>query len=414
MYYLCGAKPTIMRSFYYFIRSNKYLLFFGILLTYFSSFGQTFLISLYIPEIEQYFGFTNTGLSSLYAVATMGSAFSLPWIGRLIDTASLHRFSLGVVLGLAVACVLLSLAIHPIMILLGFFGLRLFGQGLMSHTSISTMARAFEGNRGKAISMATLGHPLGEATLPLLIAVLIGALGWRSSLQLSSLSLVIIVIPMILLLLKDQAPEVIRPHHSEAGSTDNRKNPFRVMRSKQFWIITPMVFIMGFLNTAIFFFQIKLGNSRGWDPAWVAGSLSVYAIASALSMMGSGPLVDALSARRLFPFVLLPYTIGVIVLALFTHPLSYPLALVLIAISNGGGSTIKNALFAEVFGTNIIGTVRSVFMTIIVFSTALGPISFGLLLDAGWGYGEVFWLSVVVLVGIILWSLRPLRNTSGV
>jgi MFS family permease len=125
--------------------------------------------------------------------------------------------------------------------------------------------------------------------------------------------------------------------------------------------------------------------------------------------MSSGPLVDSLSARRLFPFVLLPYILGVIILALLSHPMSYPLALILIAISNGGGSTIKNALFAEVFGTEIIGTVRSVFMTIIVFSTALGPISFGLLLDAGWSYGQVFWLSAAVLVGIIVWSLRPLR-----
>ncbi|WP_170110731.1 MFS transporter [Flavilitoribacter nigricans] len=399
-----------MRSFWYFIRTNRYLLFFGVLLTYFSSFGQTFLISLYIPEIERVFGFTNTGLSSLYAVATMGSAFSLPFIGRLVDTVSLRRFSIGVVLGLGVACLLLSLAIHPVMILFGFFGLRLFGQGLMSHTSISTMARAFDSNRGKAISIATLGHPLGEATLPLLIALLIGALGWRTSLQLEALSLAVVVLPLILFFLKGQERSVIYPHQTEGAEVSKSKNPFRVMRDKDFWIITPMVFIMGFLNTAIFFFQIKLGNSRGWDPAWVAGSLSVYAIASALSMMSSGPLVDSLTARRLFPFVLLPYTAGVILLASFTHPLSYPLALVLIAISNGGGSTIKNALFAEVFGTEIIGTVRSVFMTIIVFSTALGPISFGLLLDAGWSYGQVFWLSAGLLGLIIIWSLRPLRG----
>lgn len=410
MPYLCAAKPTVMRSFWTFIRSNSYLLLFGILLTYFSSFGQTFLISLYIPELERVFGFSNTGLSSLYAVATIGSAFSLPWIGRLIDTVSLRRFTVGVVLGLAVACILLSLAVHPIMILLGFFGLRLFGQGLMGHTSISTMARAFDANRGKAISMATLGHPLGEATLPLLVALIIGALGWRTSLQLEALSLGIFVLPLIFFLLKDQASAVIHPHQSQGTEVGKSKNPFGVMRGKSFWIITPMVFITGFLNTAIFFFQIKLGNSRGWDPAWVAGSLSVYAIASALSMMGSGPLVDSLSARRLFPFVLIPYTIGVVLLASLSHPLSYPLALVLIAISNGGGSTIKNALFAEVFGTDIIGTVRSVFMTIIVFSTALGPISFGLLLDAGWDYGQVFWFSVGLLILIILWSFRPLKT----
>lgn len=397
-----------MRSFWKFIRSNSYLLIFGILLTYFSSFGQTFLISLYIPEIERVFGFSNTGLSSLYAVATMGSAFSLPWIGRLVDTVSLRRFTFGVVLGLGVACILLSLAVHPILILLGFFGLRLFGQGLMSHTSITTMARAFTANRGKAISLATLGHPFGEATLPLIVAFTIGALGWRAGLQLSALSLLVLVLPLIFFLLKDQAADILFPNHTTVEDSVKKINPFRVMKDRAFWIITPAVFIMGFLNTAIFFFQIKLGNSRGWDPTWVAGSLSVYAIASALSMMGSGPLVDALSARRLFPFMLIPYTIGVVLLAVLEHPLSYPLALVLIAISNGGGSTVKNALFAEVFGTEVIGTVRSVFMTIIVFSTALGPISFGLLLDAGWSYGEVFWGSAGVLVLIMLWSIRSL------
>lgn len=395
-----------MHRFLTFIRDNKYLLLFGVVLTYFSSFGQTFLISLYIPEIEQAFGLTNTGLSSLYAIATMGSAFSLPWVGRLVDTVPLRRFAFQVILGLIIACLILSLAIHPLLVLLGFFGLRLFGQGLMSHTSISTMARAFVANRGKAISIATLGHPLGEATLPLVIALCISALGWRMSLQVSALSVLVIVFPVVFLLLRNQPQELLHPNQDYANQGAQKTNPLKLFGKSAFWTIAPAAFITGFLNTAIFFFQIKLGNSRGWEPSWVAGSLAVYAIASALSMMGSGPLVDRLTARRLFPFMLLPYIVGVIVLALVHHPLGYPLALVLIAISNGGGSTIKNALFAEVFGTQIIGTVRSVFTTVIVFSTALGPICFGLLLDAGWTYSWIFWLSAGVLALIILWSGR--------
>lgn len=393
-----------MQALLQFIRNNRYLLFFGIILTYFSSFGQTFLISLYIPQLEAVFGFSNTGLSSLYAIATMASAFSLPWVGRLVDTMALRRFTLGVLIGLATACVILSLSIHPLLVMLGFFGLRLFGQGLMSHTSISTMARAFVADRGKAISTATLGHPLGEATLPLLIALGIGALGWRTTLQLSAATLIILVLPLVLLLLKNQPDRILSPHHLLGDQQQKSKNPFLVMKERAFWIITPAVFIGGFLNTAIFFYQIKLGNSRGWDPAWVAGSLSVYAIASALSMMSSGPLVDRFTAFRLFPFMLIPYTLGVVLLATLKHPLSYPAALVLIAISNGGGSTIKNALFAEVFGTEIIGTVRSVFTTVIVFSTALGPLAFGLFLDNGWSYGAVFGMSVALLLLIIFWS----------
>ncbi len=393
-----------MRTFWDFIRNNRHLLLFGVILTYFSSFGQTFLISLYIPEIERVFGLSNTGLSSLYAIATMASAFVLPWVGRLVDTQPLRRFTFGALGGLVTACLLLSFAIHPGLVLISFFGLRLFGQGLMSHTSISTMARAFVSNRGKAISIATLGHPMGEATLPLLIALGIGLLGWRTTLQLSAASLVVIVFPAVYFLLKKPSKDLLFPNREREGQPVKSKNPLLVFKERSFWIIAPAVFITGFLNTAIFFFQVKLGNSNGWDPAWVAGSLSIYALASALSMMGSGPLVDLLTARRLFPFMLIPYIIGVVVLASFSHPLTYPAALVLLAISNGGGSTIKNALFAEVFGTEIIGTVRSVFTTVMVFSTALGPLSFGLLLDNGWTYSSVFWLSVGVLAAIIIWS----------
>jgi hypothetical protein len=83
-----------MRGFWSFIRANQYLLLFGVVLTYFSSFGQTFLISLYIPELGAAFDLSNTGLSSLYAVATMASAFTLPWLGRLVDTQPLKTFFL--------------------------------------------------------------------------------------------------------------------------------------------------------------------------------------------------------------------------------------------------------------------------------------------------------------------------------
>jgi MFS family permease len=216
--------------------------------------------------------------------------------------------------------------------------------------------------------------------------------------------LLVVVVPLLIVLLRKQSKELLIPTSLEQDKAQTSKNPLRILTQSSFWVIAPAVFILGFMNTAIFFFQIKLGNSRGWEPSWVAGSLSIYALASALSMMGSGPLVDRLTARKLFPFMLIPYVMGVLVLAFFHHPIAYPAALVLIAMSNGGGGTIKNALFAEVFGTAIIGSVRSVFHMVMVFSTALGPISFGLLLDNGWSYGNVFLLSAGVVFGVLCWS----------
>ena len=40
----------------------------------------------------------------LYAAATLVSAFTLPFFGRLIDHMPLRRFSLAVGIGLAMAC----------------------------------------------------------------------------------------------------------------------------------------------------------------------------------------------------------------------------------------------------------------------------------------------------------------------
>ena len=387
-----------------FLIRNRSLLAFGLLLTFFSSFGQTFLISLYIPELEQAFALNNTKLSSMYATATMASAFCLPWIGRLVDTIPLMRFSFGVLLGLALACLGFSWIAHPLLIIPAFFGLRLFGQGLMSHTSISTMARAFEADRGKAIGIATTGHSLGEAILPLLVSIVVAQIGWRSTFRIEALMIILVVCPVVYFLLKNQETNLLYPNVIQSKHQKKTQNPLLLFKERSFWIIAPAVFVLGFLNTAVFFFQMKFGASRSWSPEWMAGSLAIFAVVGATSMVVAGPLVDRWSAKKLFPFMLFPYLGGVLILSIGQAAISYPIALACLAISNGAGSTIKNALFAEVFGTEVIGSVRSLFTTVMVFSTALGPISFGLLLDQSWSFGQVFLLSAAVLLVIIIWS----------
>ena len=47
----------------------------------------------------------------------------------------------------------------------------------------------------------------------------------------------------------------------------------------------------------------------------------------------------------------------------------------------GMGSNIKSALWAELYGEEVIGTVRSLFSALMVFSTALSPFMVGWLLD---------------------------------
>ncbi len=402
-----------MQTYSTFIQSNYRLLSFGFLLALFSGFGQTFLISLYVPEIAQSFLFSNTQISSMYASATLASAFTLPWIGRYIDIWPLHRFTIAVIIGMFLALITLSLALNPIVVLIGFWGLRLTGQALMGHTAVTTMARAYALDRGKAISLANIGHPVGEAIFPLMIAMMISSYGWRLPLRLSALSLIIIVIPLVFIFLKNAAPAILHP--SRNISEENRPNgqlvhrPWRLIISRNFWLLLPGIIFLGAINTAIFFFQIQFGESRGWSVSWVAGSIASFAVASALGMLVSGPLVDRLTARRLFPFFLFPYLIGLFFLSLFRQPAIYPVALLFMGFSNGLGSTIINAIYAEIFGTASIGSVRSIFATVGVFATAVGPIAFGILLDKSFSFGLILQLSAAISLLVMIWSLQVLR-----
>ena len=396
-----------------FMKYNSSLLGFGFLMAFFSSFGQTFLLSLYLPPIESFLGLSNTELGSIYAIATIGSALTLPWLGGFFDKKDIKYYSIFVILGLFSFLLILSFSYYVIMVIIGFYGLRLFGQGLMTHTSVSSMARYFSSNRGKAIGAASLGHPAGEALLPILIALLISATGWRGALQISAISCILLIIPSALVLLYNSKSKIkaynIRAQ-KEDTKTQNSINIWHVIKTKNFWIISPVIFMTGFTNTAIFFFQLKLGDVKGWSPEWVAGSISAFAIAGAVGMLGIGSFIDRFTGKRLFPFYMIPYIAGLFILVFFNQPLAYPIALGFVGLASGAGRTIKDSMIAEIYGVNIIGQIRSIFTTVMVVSTAIGPVIFGVLLDLQIGFSEIFTSVIIVMALVIINGLRRLEK----
>tara|TARA_R110000868_G_scaffold322933_5_gene583858 strand:- start:1070 stop:2284 length:1215 start_codon:yes stop_codon:yes gene_type:complete len=395
-----------------FFKTSGHLIAFGFILTFLSGFGQTFLISLYVPDFQNYFSLSDGLFSSFYAVATLGSAFTLSWLGRYIDKIRLTRFVVLVMLGFAFSLVLLSQAYFIPMLIIGLYGIRLFGQGLMTHTSITSMARFFSLNRGKAIGFASLGHPSGEAVFPLILVFLIAALGWRSSILVSA-AFVLLMIPLVLklLMLRKQSSELKKliPARNESADELKAAKPLQILKSKAFWILVPTNFAAACIGTAIIFFQLKLGEVNRWEVTWMAASFVAYALGGALSTLLAGWLTDRFSARRLFPFYLIPFSIGLAVLYLYEGAWVYTFLVAAIGTSNGFGGTVKNAALAEIYGTKIIGSVRSLFITAMVFSTAFGPVIFGLLLDQGISFDQLTIASLCFMILITLNSLRVLK-----
>lgn len=390
------------------------LLAFGFLLSFFSSFGQTFFIALFNAEFRAVFGLSHGGFGTLYSLATLCSGLSMLWFGAQIDRIDLRLYAGTACAVLAAACLTLSFADSIVVFAVCLFLLRLSAQGVMSHASVTSMARYFEAGRGRAIAVATMGHPAGEAIMPILAVAAIAAFGWRSVWAGNAVLVVILILPATVWLLRGQRARDDRIFARDGGLGGYHGGLLRqyaeLFSQRKFLLILPAIIAPGFINTGIFFHQVPLVEARGWSLAWFAGSFSLYAAASIGGTLLSGYLVDRLRAVRLMPFYLLPFALGCIVLAVGRDPVTAPAYMLLAGLSTGFSATITTSMWAELYGLARIGTIRSVAATLMVLSTAAAPGSLGVLIDAGVSFATLFYgcaAYIVLAVALLFVAFAP-------
>jgi MFS family permease len=406
-----------------FIAAHGRMLAFGFLLTLFSSFGQTFFISLSGGHIREDFALSNGEFGLLYSIATLGSATALIWAGRWIDTVALPRYVTAVVLALTLACVGMATAGHPVFLALAIFGLRLAGQGLMPHTAFTTMARRFDTGRGTALSLVALGHPTGEALLPTLMVAALAVLGWRSAWIICAAALLVVVLPSLLALLRADA----RAAAAAAKSSETSDAPTtpaaitrpiaprdwtraEVLRDPRFYLLLPALLAPGFINTGVFFHQIALVEAKGWAPTLFAASFAIYAGTTIATSLTAGPLIDRVGAVRLMPVYLLPLAAALAVLSATSNPLGAAGFMALAGVTAGISAIITAAVWAELYGTRHLGAIRSLSVSISVLSTALSPGLFGWLIDHEGSFDGIAAGSAAGVLAASLLTLAAVRR----
>ena len=371
------------------------------LFNFFSSFGQTFFIALFVPFWVKELEITNAAFGSIYATVTIISAFLLSFAGRFIDNMSLRRFGLIVFGGLAIAVIALSQAYQVWMLMVGLLLVRWFGQGMMTHTASTSIAKLFDENRGKALGISALGHPAGQFFLPLLVAPLTLAFGWRVALLVLITLAAGVLIPTLL-----SVHPVAKYHVRKNNINDNLPTTTNHLLTGRFWLIASNVFIVPFLCTAIFLYQYSIFESKSWERDWVTFSFAFFAVFNALTLLFSGNLVDRYSGVKLFPIYLIPTIVALILMWLVNKEWAFPVFYALLGVSTGLGSTIKTAMQTEVYGKAQLGKIRSYFSTILVFSTALGPPAFGFFLDRNYSFNVVMAISALIVMIIFAASFR--------
>lgn len=375
-------------------RQHLRFLGFGFALALTSSAGQTYFIGAFGPAVRVTFGLSHTDWGLIYMAGTLLSAAILPWSGNLIDRFQLRTYTASVITGLVVACLVMSVTPTAWWLVLSIFLLRQFGQGLTSHTAITSMARYMQEGRGKAIAISSMGYSTGEALLPFTAVVLITAIGWRTTYQVTALA-VLMMVPAGLWLLRGHARRhaaYIARLDAEDDAADARRpsrNRRQMLGEGRFYLLLPALLGPSYVSTGLFFHHLTLAQAKGWSGEWVTGSYWVYALSAVFASLSSGPLIDRFTAARVIRLYLLPMILALLLLVPANNAWWVIPYMFLLGTNTGIYFTTFSSLWPELYGTRYIGGIKSLVGALGVFASALGPVSIGVMLDNGLSFEQV-------------------------
>lgn len=416
-----------------FISVEWRFLLFGMAMAFCSSLGQTFFISLYSGQIRAELALSHGEFGTYYALATTLSAISLLWVGKLADTMRVEKLALLVLTCLCITAFLFSQIFSVITLIFGLYMLRLWGQGMMTHVYSTAMARRYIVARGRALSIAQLGINCAESIGPISVVALMAIFDWRQIWLYLPIGLLLALAPNIRYLtqrtrLQDGGglealrakTDVVGDKKTNSGThlgtnsgtnlgTKSEQTPIvmidgvahwrrtAMLRDPRFWLgLLGLFTVPNFTITGLLFHQIHLAELKGVSlESWTANYV-LYAGFAIIGGLLAGQLVDRFTARRVAAHTMLPTTLACIVLWFGDATFGVPLFFAFFGLAVGMPFSALTAIIAELYGTRFLGEIKSVFLPVGVFASALSPMVMGMMIDGGYGMAYLMGINIMI------------------
>ena len=393
------------------ISINKKIIIFGFIFTFFSSFGQSFFLGLFNSPIRNELGITHGQFGNIYAMATIISSVLLIWVGKKIDEYQIFYYSFFVIILLFLSSLFFSFINSIFLLAIGIFLMRFSGQGLMSHTSTTTISRFFEKSRGKALSTIWFGLSSAEFILPVFVTYFFVIYSWRTVWQGIAI-IIILFLPIVIF-------NTIRSVKLESREKD--QNPkinlkikswrrVEVIKDFRFYIVSLNMLAMPWVATGVFVYQSFITESKMWSIYTIPKAFMVYSITSIITLFFSGFLVDKFTSRKLIPLMNIPLFFAMLVLFYYEQEISAFIFLGLIGVSNGLANVLGSSTWAEIYGVKYIGSIKALTTALMVFSTAFGTALFGALIDRGYDIENIALIAGIYII-VSLALLVSIRST---
>ena len=379
--------------------------------------GQTIGVSVFIDHFADDLDLSKNAISAGYAIGTLCGSLTLPTVGRWIDRYGVRRAMTVIATLFAAGLTYMSGVQGIVTLTIGFFFIRMLGQGSLSLVSSVTISRWFERRRGFALGIAMTISSALMASVPVALSFTIDEVGWRTAWLVASGTVAMVVIPLAWFGIVDrpaaigQYPDGEPPEDIDAPTEEWGVERAVAIRTRAFWILALATSLASMLVTALNFHQISLLGESGFTETEAAIMFLPQVLGTSVGSPGMGLALDRLGTRYA-PAVTLVMLTGSLLLAGFVSSTTGVIVYaVWLGLQSGMVRTLGAALLPAWFGTRHLGAIQGAMSFIGVLASAAGPIAFSLTESATDSFrtSATLWAMAPLIAAFFALSKRPIH-----
>lgn len=386
--------------------------------------GQTMGMAVFTDTFIEVLDLSRTQVSMAYLLGTVASSLFLTRAGRWYDQLGGRIMIAGSAAALGLMVLMISgvdqlsallggsTLVTFVLLLVAFFGVRFFGQGVLTSCSRNVLLMWFVKRRGLVSGIRSVFVSFGFAIAPLAIAFLIGSFGWRGALWFMGITVGLVFALLALVFIRDN-PASCGLQADGGDPADASSIPLEApsktideaRRSPIFWIYALSLGMHALFGTALVFHVVAVFAESGLSAETAFGYFLPAAAFSTASNLIASSFVDRRTLKPFLVVMLCALSFGAVGLINLEQSWGYWVLAAGFGVGGGLWGVVSNLAFIRFFGPLHLGAISGFNASISVFASAMGPAAFSLAVDYLGSYNAAAQICLGMLLLLLVAAL---------
>ncbi|MCC6381960.1 MAG: MFS transporter [Dehalococcoidia bacterium] len=379
-----------------------------------------FNFGLFITPMGKDLGINRATFGWALSARQISAAATSPLLGRIVDRRGARLpLLLSTSVTVAAMCALPFIGagwqLIALFTVVGLFGFA--GPGAL--VIVVPVAKWFVRRRPLAMSIMSMGSPLGAVLFIPLSQAFIDGWGWRTSWIILAAMGAAIVLPLALLVRRQPEDMGLHPDGDAPGAQEAtlhragvREVSYTVRqatRTLTFWQLVGVFALMNLAMSSVGLHRIPHFTDQGISARLVSFATSGDAIAAVAATIVAGRLMQRYAARYVGAAGLALIAVSILLTILADSVAMMFISMATFGLAAGSMIVLQNFLWADYFGRVHAGGVRGASMPVTLIFSAAGPPLAGYVYDFTGSYNPIWWVGIFLMLGgaLLLLLTRP-------